>query len=84
MEFIPLGNYAHRGMGLELDPEAEAIRQRIRESWSEQETEARAIGPSLREMAHTFTVAHPRLVEHLNYQNKVGKQRKRAKERAAE
>lgn len=62
MEFIPLGTQPHRGIGLELDPEAEAIRQQIRASWSEQETESRAIGPSVKDMAHTFNVRYPQML----------------------
>lgn len=62
MEFLPLAHPPHRGIGLELEPEAEAVRQQIRESWSEQETEARAIGHSVKEMAYTFNVRYPQML----------------------
>lgn len=51
----------YSGLGLELEQEAHETLQKIRNGWTREEREQRAIGPTLQQMIHTFHIAHVRL-----------------------
>jgi hypothetical protein len=69
---LPQVHTVPSGLGFELSPEEDAIREMIRASWSEDETATRKQGIGVNEMIHTFHVTSARLLD-----------KKKARDRAA-
>lgn len=65
MQF-PQVNTVPNGLGFELSPEEEAIREMIRAGWSEDEAATRKKGIPVDTMIHTFHTTAHRLVEKAN------------------
>jgi hypothetical protein len=51
------------GLGFELSPEEDAIREMIRAGWSEDETATRKQGIPVEAMVHTFHISSARLLD---------------------